>query len=184
MRLEEVAFAALTWCEFTATAPECSDSAVTATRADAMIFALAAGQADGPDLFVPTTLDPSAARTLTTHFQVQPPKVGYTKRSAQGWAYIVPFKIKDTETIEELIQRESQGAKISGADSGGIFSDGASQSHRGPRLYDAWFDVEVPKMRAGQSQFPIFRPMPSGWGTGRSVTLCTGGCGGSVPLGG
>jgi hypothetical protein len=68
--------------------------------------------------------------------------MGYTKRCAQRWAYTVPFKVKNAEIIEKLLQRESQGAKISRADSGGIFPGSVLQFHRAP-LWDAEFDVEV-----------------------------------------
>jgi hypothetical protein len=66
-------------------------------------------------------------------YATQPVIASYTRLQGQGWAYTVPFVVKNKETIEKLIQCESSGVNISRVDSGGIFSDGILQFHRGPQ---------------------------------------------------
>ena len=71
------------------------------------------------------------SRTAT--YAIQPPKTPQTVISGHGWAYTVPFKVQNTQTIEKLIQCESGGVNISRPDTGGIFSDGILQFHRGAK---------------------------------------------------
>jgi len=47
--------------------------------------------------------------------------------SGQGWAYNVPFPVKNSSTIEKLIQCESQGVNITRPDSNGKPSWGILQ---------------------------------------------------------
>lgn len=68
----------------------------------------------------------------TAHYAIPPPKTPETAISGHGWAYTVPFPVHNVQTIEKLIQCESQGANVSRPDSDGIISDGILQFHRGP----------------------------------------------------
>jgi hypothetical protein len=52
--------------------------------------------------------------------------------SGPRWGYSLPFAVKNTATIEKLIQCESRGMNVSRPDSDGIMSDGILQFHRGP----------------------------------------------------
>ena len=69
---------------------------------------------------------------LTAYYPIQPSKTPQTVISGRGWAYTVPFPVHNVQTIEKLIQCESQGVNISRPDSDGIISDGILQFHRGP----------------------------------------------------
>jgi hypothetical protein len=48
------------------------------------------------------------------------------------WAYLVPFPVVNSSTIEKLIDCKSQGVNVSRPDSNGRISDGILQFNRGP----------------------------------------------------
>jgi len=58
---------------------------------------------------------------------VLPPENPSTLISGPNWRYLVPFQIKNTSTIEKLIQCESEGANIAHKDSNGLISWGILQ---------------------------------------------------------
>lgn len=60
-------------------------------------------------------------------YPVVPPPTSETVISGHGWSYSVPFPVKNTSTIEELIQCESQGDNIARPDSNGLVSWGILQ---------------------------------------------------------
>lgn len=68
----------------------------------------------------PATYPVLAQSTLTTQI------------SGKNWHYTVPFEVKNKETIEKLIQCESQGINITKPDSDGRYSFGILQFHAGP----------------------------------------------------
>jgi hypothetical protein len=78
------------------------------------------------DLYTPRWLH---ARAITVS---RPESLVRTTLAGKTWAYTVPFAVHNAQTIEKLIQCESQGVNISRPDSDGLISDGILQFHRGP----------------------------------------------------
>jgi hypothetical protein len=73
-----------------------------------------------------------AVFTQPAHYAIQPPNPPQTVISGHGWAYTVPFQVKNVADIEKLIQCESQGVNITRPDSDGRLSIGILQYHLGP----------------------------------------------------